>query len=134
MCAFFVSHITQRVRVFADFTADFCGRLLLFFPFFSFLSCAAFCMGGAPLTAIFSPKVICMVLCISNLSYRLTYSSRYSAYSYPSCMSVPLNMIKTVCTSPQHSILPKTSCLSLPRWSFLQHLVQLTQFTTNPFS
>lgn len=40
------------------------------------------------------PKVICMVLCISNLSYRLTYSSCYSAYTYPSCMSVPLNMIK----------------------------------------
>lgn len=97
MCAFFVSHITQRVRVFADFTADFCGCLLLFFyfVFFSlFVLCSFLCGRGSTHCHFFPPKVICMVLCISNLSYRLTYSSCYSAYTYPSCMSVPLNMIK----------------------------------------
>lgn len=57
-------------------------------------------------TGLFFSAVICMVLCISNLGYGHTLGSHYTAYTYtgftPSLFlhERPLNMTKSVCTSP----------------------------------
>lgn len=98
----------KKVRVFAAFTADFCGGLLNFCLFL--WSCAVFLGGkGTPLSFIsctgivhwhlfFFSAVICMVLCISNLGYGHTRGSHYTVqYTlkqvlllHSFCMNLPI--------------------------------------------
>lgn len=134
----------KKVGVFAAFTTDFCGGLLHFwFFFFGFVQFFGWSGDFAQLHVLyrhclpvywfifFFSAVICMVLCISNLGYVNTRGSHYTTCTFtgftPSLFlhERPLNITKSVCTSPWCPTPLKSSCPSLHIWSSLWPAVLL---------
>lgn len=96
----------------------------------SFMSCIGIVYRFTGSFFFFS-AVICMVLCISNLGYVNTRGSHYTTCTFtgftPSLFlhERPLNITKSVCTSPWCPTPLKSSCPSLHIWSSLWPAVLL---------